>query len=61
MPSRSQRHVRYTMCADSTGSSRYPGASYTWDWANTWPSGSGQGVAPPLVAFEDEAEEDEDE
>lgn len=47
MPSRSQRHLRHTMCADSTGSSRYPGSSYTWDWAATWPSGSGQqGPAP---------------
>lgn len=47
MPSRSQRHVRYTMGADSTGSSRYPGASYTWDWATSWPSGSSGGVGGP--------------
>ena len=58
MPSRSQRHVRYTMCADSTGSSRYPGASYTWDWANSWPSGSGQQPAVPVTTSDEPKSEE---
>ena len=49
MPSRSQRHVRYTQGSDSTGSSRYPGDDFTWDWASNWPSGSNAGSGGPPV------------
>jgi len=51
---RSQRHVRYTMGFDSTESDRYPGNGYGFDWAGTWPSGSGgryiaNGFKPDIV------------
>ena len=38
---RSQRHRRFFQGKDSTGSDRYPGSGWVWDWPNTWPSGSG--------------------
>ncbi len=45
---RSNRHERSTQGVDSSGSGRYPSTAegYEYDWAGTWPSGSGGGQPP---------------
>lgn len=37
----SQSHLRAREGYDSAGDRHYPGSDYTYDWAGTWPSGSG--------------------
>jgi len=45
----SQSHLRARDGYDSAGETHYPGPDYTYDWANTWPSGSTPGVAPVIT------------